>query len=359
MYDYLIIGHGLAGAVLSHHMIDKGYKIIVVDNPSKNRTSSVAAGLYNPITGRKMVKTWMADELFKVLEPTYQYLEKKLNTTFLYKIGIYRPFVTIEEKNDWEGRFGDEKYKPYINRIAVKPSSNEVCNDKNGGLHLSQAGYLDIPTFINANKSFLTGHGAYQELDFQEVDLNIERGYTLWRQLSFKRVIFCTGIAAQNSNLFGWLPFTPVKGELMDGTFSTELYKIYNRGVFVIPLGSKKVRVGATYRNTFEDDLPEQRGYEELCDKMNFLVNGKFSLEELKAGIRPATKDRRPLIGKHPEYEHIYVFNGFGSKGVSMIPYFSSHFIEYLEEKNSLNEHVSINRYESLYYSWVDDQEGE
>ena len=301
-----------------------------------------------------MVKTWMADELFPMIEPTYLSLEKKLNAHFLHSIGIYRPFFSVEEKNDWEGRSADKNFNAYIEEIQDKSSIKLDLNDPYGGLILKQAGYLDVPVFLNSSKEYLARENSYFESIFQEEELEILSDSIKWKDYQFRKAIFCNGIAAQDSKLFGWLPFTPVKGELMDGKINKSVDTIYNRGVFLVPLANNQVRVGATYQNLFDDIKPTQKGVNQLNEKYRTLVNHDLDILETKAGIRPATKDRRPLIGKHPEYEHIYAFNGFGSKGVSMIPYFSNHFVEYLEGKIPLNEHVNLERFSFEYREGAD-----
>ena len=63
-YDFIIVGQGIAGTVLADHLIGSGFKILVIDESGLSNSSRVAGGLFNPITGRNMVKTWRADELF-------------------------------------------------------------------------------------------------------------------------------------------------------------------------------------------------------------------------------------------------------------------------------------------------------
>ncbi len=77
--DFLLIGQGLAGTVLSYRLVNSGKRVHVIDQASNNHCSRVAAGLYNPLTGRKMVKTWNADEIFPEIEPFYAQLEKVLD----------------------------------------------------------------------------------------------------------------------------------------------------------------------------------------------------------------------------------------------------------------------------------------
>ena len=61
--DYLIVGMGLAGSALAYFLSKNGKKIALIDNNIDQTSSKIAAGLYNPITGRKMVKTWMAPKM--------------------------------------------------------------------------------------------------------------------------------------------------------------------------------------------------------------------------------------------------------------------------------------------------------
>ena len=78
-------------------------------------------------------------------------------------------------------------------------------------------------------------------------------------------------------------------------------------------------------------------------------MNISISVIEQYAGIRPTTQDRRPFIGIHPKFATLCTFNGFGSKGVSLIPFCADHFIKHLEQDETLDSELSINRYYSLY----------
>ena len=97
--DILIVGQGLAGSLLALELEKRKKNVMIIDNNPSVSSSKVAAGLYNPITGRKMVRTWLADELFPNLSKFYQDLEKKLDTKFHFSKTIYRPFNNVEEQN--------------------------------------------------------------------------------------------------------------------------------------------------------------------------------------------------------------------------------------------------------------------
>jgi glycine/D-amino acid oxidase-like deaminating enzyme len=71
MFDFIIVGQGLAGSAVALQLLERKHRIMVIDNPSANHTSRIAAGLFNPVTGRKMVRSWMADILFPYLHEFY------------------------------------------------------------------------------------------------------------------------------------------------------------------------------------------------------------------------------------------------------------------------------------------------
>ena len=165
--DFLLIGQGLAGTVLSYRLIKSGYTVLVIDQPDSNNSSRVAAGLYNPLTGRKMVKTWNADLLFPEIELLYESMEHELGSKFLYKKPIYRPFLSIEEQNEWMGNSSDIKFQPYLKKIHTKSLFNEVVNEY-GGVMLAGSGYLDLNTLLDVSSNFLIEKGALRTESFEE-----------------------------------------------------------------------------------------------------------------------------------------------------------------------------------------------
>ena len=93
----------MAGSALAVQLLLRNKKVLVFDQPIDNNSSNIAAGLFNPVTGRKMGKTWLADELFPYLERFYKQVEKITQTRFFHNIPIYRPFLSVAEQNEWMG----------------------------------------------------------------------------------------------------------------------------------------------------------------------------------------------------------------------------------------------------------------
>ncbi|NNC69515.1 MAG: FAD-dependent oxidoreductase, partial [Flavobacteriaceae bacterium] len=64
-----------------------------------------------------------------------------------------------------------------------------------------------------------------------------------------------------------------------------------------------------------------------------------------EAGIRPTVKDRRPLVGIHPEKKQLAVLNGLGTRGVLLAPKMARLLYEALENRMDVPKEVSINRF--------------
>lgn len=341
--DFLIIGQGLAGSALGYRLIQQGKKVVLLDLPGKNQSSQVAAGLFNPVTGRKMVKTWKGEVLFPEIAPFYQELEKVTGRKFLTLQPIYRPFLSIEEQNEWMGHSSDPEIQPFLKKIEVESQQHRI-KDPFGGVMLQESGWLDIPTLLEGMVSFF-GERLQQE-EFKEEELIQEGDYWSYAGWKVRAIIYCNGLGALRSRFFSFLPFAPVKGEILEVKQDFSPPYIVNRGVFRVPLPNGNFRVGSTYSWHDLEEGPTETAQKDLLNKLMEVV--PVPVEEVVAhrvGIRPATKDRKPFLGKHPLQKNVYIFNGFGAKGVSLVPYFSACMQDFLLEDRPLPAEVSISRY--------------
>ncbi|MEL6413188.1 MAG: FAD-dependent oxidoreductase, partial [Bacteroidota bacterium] len=168
MVDFLIVGQGIAGSVLALQLLKQGQRVMVIGNSRALSASGVAAGLYNPITGRHMTKTWMADTLFPYLNRFYREAERTIDAQFLYPMPIFRPFVDAAERTAWQVKARNEP--GFVADIVDSPPYSVY---RHGGLVLKQTGYLDTRRFVEAIRTYLALKGAYLEDDFVYDRLNL------------------------------------------------------------------------------------------------------------------------------------------------------------------------------------------
>ncbi len=347
--DYLIIGQGIAGTILAFQLIKRGKKVLIVDKKNPNSSSRVAAGLFNPITGRKFVKTWRVDDLFPYLHPFYSQLEQQLSSIFFHKTDIYRPFESIGDQNDWMAKGHYDEFKNYV-EVNYESARFPLIHNAAGGLIVKQGGFVDINTMLDAARTYFIKNDMLLDTTFNQEDVEVFNNEVTYQQFTASRMILCTGSKIAD-DWFSWLPFRPVKGEVLFLESKEQVDRIYNKGCFITPPINGLSRAGSTYEWKDLSTTPTEKARNTIMDKLNALIKWDVQIKDQKAGIRPATLDRKPFIGIHPKFETIFIFNGLGTKGVSLAPYFSEQFVGYLEDGLKLDIEVDIKRYYSLYYN--------
>ncbi|MDQ3291058.1 MAG: FAD-binding oxidoreductase, partial [Bacteroidota bacterium] len=78
VFDFILVGHGLAGGILARTLSQESYKLAVFDTYKFNSASRVAAGLINPLAGKRFAKSWLAEKLVPYAIAFYQKLEQEL-----------------------------------------------------------------------------------------------------------------------------------------------------------------------------------------------------------------------------------------------------------------------------------------
>jgi glycine oxidase len=351
--NYIIVGQGLAGTVLAHTLLKQNKSLVIIDLPSISMASKVAAGLWNPVVFKRLVKSWMADDLLEYMDSFYPEVEVLLNEKFYFKKQIVKPFSEEQEKLLWLKKTSEEIGK-YLNPTIQSDFLTDVIHNPIGAAEVINAGNIDTNVFLNASQAYFKNKQILLQEAFDYQELKLLSGEVNYKGIVAEKIIFCEGYKALDNTYFNWLPFKLTKGETLTIRIPLLyqkglLSKVINKGVFVLPLGEGLYKVGATYEWEDLTDLPTEKGKIFLVDQLNKLLKVPFEIIEHKAGIRPTVKDRRPLIGLHPEHTTLGIFNGLGTKGVMLGPYFAKQFVDFLEAGISLNKEVDIGRFKNSY----------
>lgn len=351
IFDYTIVGQGIAGSVLALALASRGLKVMVINEEKANTSSKIAAGLLNPVTGFRKKKAWLADIVYPALHEFYLKQEKVLGQQFYFPQKLFIPFDSIQSQNVWISKSGDQNWSSYIEISELPDLYKNKIIQPYGGMCIKQAGWVDIPTLLEATKTYFTQKEAYSNQKIEYSQLQITENIAINNIVS-KKVIFCEGTAAQNNPILNWIPFVPNKGEILD--LSIDGYPtdyILNKGVFLLPTANGIFRCGSTYYNEFEDSQSTtEEGAQEIMSKFLNLV-GKIPAEIVghRANIRPSVLGRRPVIGSHPKYPNIGIFNGFGSKGASLTPYFAEVLLNHFEHNMPILKEADCKRFWPSY----------
>ena len=87
-------GHGLAGAILAHTLINRGIKVTCTEGQIKHSASRIAAGLINPFIGPKLNPP---PTFGKCMESNFQFFSKTFSCS---KIFVFI-FLIIDPQLKW------------------------------------------------------------------------------------------------------------------------------------------------------------------------------------------------------------------------------------------------------------------
>ncbi len=348
-FDTLIIGQGLAGSLLAWELLERGERVLVVDDGHRSAASLAAAGLLNPVTGQRLVKTAGVDECLPLARELYRRLEGVFSRPLLVEKTMWRLFRAEREQEAWERRSVDPTYRIYLGERLMPAALQPPFVAPLGGFIQTQTGYLDTNALLEGVREYLiaNGHYRHQCLDYGTILPDGEG--VRYQELRCHRVIFCEGYRAQHNPWFDWLPFQPAKGEIISMEIAAPLPDaIVNAGKWLLPRGEGRYRLGATYERTQLDEQPTDAGRNELLAALPQLLDPvpDYRVTDHRAGVRPNTLDKQPFIGLHPQWPQLGIFNGFGSKGSLLIPWHVVRFVDALQGMAALPAEVDITRYQ-------------
>jgi len=341
----LIVGQGLAGTLLAYELQKRGVDVTIIDRGG-NSASKITSGLMNPLTGRKYVKSWMFDALVQKATATYKALEQQLGRSLIEDLPILRALPDRNTELEWDYRTSLKDYEPYVG------TEDEVDFAEVGRFIERDIPYVrikggfkvHIPDLIEAFRSHLP-KGSMREDVFEYERLSPQDHGLLYDEEPYDELVFCEGAGAVKNPYFKDLPFNLSKGEAMVGKVPFHLKRMVKNKSFLVPWKEDEMWIGSANFWNFKDDQPSEEGQDRMWEQVRIFYKGPFEKTQALAAIKPSVKDRKPFLGTHPHHAHIHIFNGLGTKGVSLGPYFAEMMAAYLLDRKPILKEVDIRRF--------------
>jgi glycine/D-amino acid oxidase-like deaminating enzyme len=342
----LIFGAGLAGTCLAHQFMRRGQQVQLIDS-GENHSSSIAAGMVNPIVFRRMNKSWRLDEFLPEAQAFYREISQEIGEELYHPIVIRRFFSSQQERQMWEERQEQEAYKHYLNPLLQEDIQHEGAHNLFGSGRVKNAFWINAAKWVAANNAFFQQQGL---LNFGEFDPNTWDPQTrTYRNITYDKVIFCLGYRQKSEHTFSYLPLQQTKGQtLLIESDQLPTDESLNRKCFVLPVGKNQFRVGATYEWNNASLETSEAARDQLIEMLSSLVTYDYQILEQRAGVRPTVLDRRPLMGEHPEYQGVYIFNGLGTKGYMMAPTLANELASFILDQTPLHPETDIRRFTTI-----------
>lgn len=340
-----IVGGGLAGLCVGIQLYNRNIPFLIIHDVNSACSSEKAAGLMNPVVVKRLLKTWMADEVLPYNRHFYPQVEALSKAHFYSSVPVFRSFSNELPLKEWQQRLNDGTMDDFMGKDIYAYAPDSVKDDGFGGADILQASRVDCEVFIQAVRNFFSALGSFENRVFDYDSLILLDSGFEYKGQCFSDIVFCEGVNLPNNPWFGKLPLIPSKGELLhlhiEG-FPEE--KEVLKGIFLAPLIHGGFVCGSTYEWEFENEGPTDAAKQKLLDGCKEITNLPVKVLKHTAGIRPASRDRRPFLGEHPRFNNMYVLNGLGTKGYMLAPYMSHCLVELICEGKNLPKEADIKR---------------
>jgi glycine oxidase len=346
--DYIIVGSGLASIMFAEQLRTHQKSFVVISDRSQ-QASLVASGLYNPVVLKRFTAAWNAASHLETAITKYISLEKLLGVKLDYVVPIHRVFNSVQEQNNWFLACDKPLLTPFLNPKLVDNKNNSVKAPFGFG-EVNATGRIDTQKLIEAYRAFLSQMNQYISATFDYEALIETPEGLCYESIQAKHIVFTEGFGIHKNPYFKQLPLEGTKGELITVYApQLQLTPILKSSIFVIPMEGDHYLVGSTYEWTDKTNIPTSEAKSQLLEKLERLVTCDFEVVNQRAGIRPTVSDRRPLVGRHPNHQKMYVLNGLGTRGVLIAPAMAEALYAFIETDAPLPEEIDISRFSAVF----------
>jgi glycine/D-amino acid oxidase-like deaminating enzyme len=344
--DYLIIGQGICGTFLSWNLLKEGKSIIVMDESRPFSSTKVASGVINPVTGRRIVKTWMIDELLPFAQKEYEQFGNELQADLMKQCDLLMFHPTMQMRDAFEDRYQSDKQ--YVEK-ETDGVWQQYFNFNYGIGKITPCLYIDLNLMLGKWRDELKKKNALVEERFDNDQLSVSNGSISYKNIKAEKIIFCNGTDAFYLPYFDLLPYAKNKGEVLIAEVpDLPSSNIYKQGLTIVPWKKELFWIGSTYEWDFADLQPSESFRKKAEEQLKFWLKLPFKIVDHMAAERPATLERRPFVGLHPVYPSIGIFNGMGTKGCSLAPYFAKQLAQYLIHGDPIMPEADVQRFKRI-----------
>ena len=344
--ECLVVGNGIAGCVLTHQLRKRNKNVHMIAKAAP-KSSQYAAGILNPTVLKRYTAVWKAHEFHAAAIPFYDNLEKTLAVPMWHALPIYRIFSTAAEQNAWMVAAGQKVLQNFLVPQLGTTSPSTALHAPFGYGLVQQVGRLEVPSLVAATKAALGQNYTNANFDYAQVQWVDDKPH--YKGITYDHIFFCEGYNAHHNPFFDLSALTGNKGEMLRiKSHHLPEDAIWKGPLFICPLGALKFWIGASFDPKNKEASPSEEGKSWLLRQLAKMTSAPFEILSHNSGIRPTTKDRRPLLGTHTTLKRLHLLNGLGTRGVLMAPLLSEWLCDAIFKNSPLPSEVDWQRFAHL-----------
>lgn len=324
--DILILGQGLAGTMLAWAFERAGISFAIADCGHTGAATAAAAGIINPITGQRLVKSWKIETFLPVARSAFRDIERVLGIPLWHEMRLRRIFASDIERE--AGTRADRKAA----LAAFIAAADET------GWWIRGAARVDLSALLGESRRRWRRAGVMAEARL-ELEKEVKR---------HDLVIDCRGVAGTRTAHFDFVPWEFSKGELLElemDALDPDL--ILNRHFWIAPISKGIALAGATHEPGVTDSAPSEGARSQISAAVGEILGPDRSFRFIgqRVGIRVNLPDKRPVAGRHPLDARAGLVNGLGSKGVLWAPVLAQQWANHVLAGAAFEREVDVKRF--------------
>lgn len=338
--DYIIVGDGYAGMFFAHQLI-KNKKSFRLFSESKIAASHISAGVCNPVVLKRFAEIWNAQPQINYLKLILKEIEEYTYHNYLIEEKVARIFHDETEKELWLKKAEMESLNHYLNTEFIK--LNLVENKYGTGL-VDQSFRLDVSNFFIDMFNILKDLKVLvkEKFDFDYLDLKTGK----YKDINFDKIVFADGIAVNSNPYFSTIPVDGNKGHCLKLKLNSNVDDyIIKKKYFLFRFDKENYYYGGTYEKDEKNLDIDQYSIDKLEGGLTEVYKGEYEITKVQTAYRSVVPDRRPIIGRHPEFKNAFILNGLGARGVLNGSYYSKELYDVIEDGKEIDPEVDVKRF--------------
>jgi glycine oxidase len=334
--DVVIVGGGVIGCATAYFLAKEGLKVRLLERGElAGEASGAAAGMLAALSdeggdrGPAFQKLCLDGlELYDSLLPVLDATGVDLRYS---RAGILHFALTNHEAEPLRQRFDEQQKLAPENRWlegnALREEEPQANPSAVAGLLSPREHFLDPQrlTLAFAEAARREGASIETQVEVSGIDVTEDKAsavQTTAGRIDAKTVVLCGGpwTADMAAKLGAHIPVRPMRGQMISlrGPKPPLRHVIWGERAYLVPREDGQTYVGATMEEVgfLRENTPE--GVEGLRGAAAELVPALDGAELVRnwSGLRPATPDGLPIIGRVPGYENVWVATGHFRNGI-------------------------------------------
>jgi len=350
MHDVIIVGGGVIGLSVARELAVQGKSVLVLDRGNtRDATSWAAAGMLAPqseadgaspffdlcLASAKLYRDW-ANHLHEEsgIDPEYA------DSGLLYVASTEEALCRLKRGLEWQQSMGLRG--EFLSPEAAVQLEPHLTLPMAGAVFMPDECHVTPRRLLEALAGACTERGVeirsgVRVLDVQRVGGRAAGVHTSTEQFAARAVVIASGVRSPEiGGLSPAIPVTPRKGQILSLASDAREFRHMIRWehAYMVPRRSGELIIGATNEDAGFDRSITPAGVGSLLQHAQQLSMhvAQLPIGEIWTGLRPATPDGLPVIGR-TAVEGLFYATGHYRNGILLAPVTASSVVSLIDNR--------------------------